>query len=47
MMKANTAGDQNEDSSEDDELILKEPHEIPGYFKEKFKRNLGNINHFI
>ena len=46
-MKANTAtGDQKEDSS-DDEETKQEPHEVQGYFKEKYKRNLGNINHFI
>lgn len=47
MMKANTAtGDQKEESS-DDEETKQEPHEVQGYFKEKYKRNLGNINHFI
>ena len=47
-MKANTTAavgeEKKNDSSEEED---RDPQTIPGYFKDKFKRNLGNINHFI
>ena len=47
MMKANSAACDAKDESSEDEETMKEPHEVQGFFKEKLKRNLGNINHFI
>lgn len=47
IKKANSAASESKDESSEDDEEIREPHQVPGYFKDKLKRFVGNINHFI